>query len=361
MNCTYTLVHGRQSSKNRGDYGLIELLVCFEDKKKSYLSTKTYVKYSDWNKRLRSIKPESAEFAYAQKRVDDFVQKIKGLEHITPNFSPDTLRDRHRAVNESDLSAGTLNLAIRRVIDQSTRKAQGTIDNYNQTLAKLNEYDPSINLSLLAQSPISVVHGFDKFLFIKGLAPTTIDKLHSICRTLFSVVHSIYFSGQNYVDPYDGWDFSANTKDNVFLTDKDITLLENHDVYPFGSEECYVRDAFLLAYYTGVRYSDMDKLIHDNITTINGTDTFMFYPKKSTVFNKKPKKAIVPITDKVRRIMDKYEFCFLIPDDYTMRKHIRTICFEAGINYEFKYIKYEGIKTSHVTARSQKPIVTGKQ
>ena len=70
--------------------------------------------------------------------------------------------------------------------------------------------------------------------------------------------------------------------------------------------------------------------------------------KKSTVFNKKPKKAVVPVTDKIRRLLDKYDFVFPVPSDTLMRKMIKTIAIYSGLNTPFKYVEYSGMSSKNI-------------
>ena len=360
MKCNYVFVHGRQSTRSRGDYGLIELLVSFENGKKTYLSTKTYCKFTDWHKTSRSVKPSSDDFSYVTPRLDYFIADVKTSENDCKmsgrEWNPSELKRRRSSVVIADGDSGTLNLAIHRIILGERRKSQGTIDNYNQALDKLNEFDPAIPLAVL-NKPFKMVSDLDTFLFDKGLAPTTIDKIHSIFRSLFSNVYKTYFrpGEDNYIDPYETWEFSGNTKDNIFLTDKDIKKIEAIS-FDFGTAQDLVRDAFLLAYYTGVRYSDMDKLVHDNILDIDGRQVFSFLPKKSTTFNKKPKRAIVPITNNIRYILDKYNWVFPTPGEYLLRKHVRYVCACAGLAFDFKYIKYEGQDAKEIIVPAYKRI-----
>ena len=122
--------------------------------------------------------------------------------------------------------------------------------------------------------------------------------------------------------------------DKIFLTDDEIQRIYKLDLSGQGSIEA-VRDLFIIACYTGFRFSDFSTLEQSHITDS--------YITKKTLKTKT--KVIIPIHPVVREILEKYNY--ILPKciaNTHANSHLKTIAEMAKINTEIEVIKTIGGK-----------------
>ena len=122
--------------------------------------------------------------------------------------------------------------------------------------------------------------------------------------------------------------------DKIFLTDEEIQRIYKLDLSGQGSIES-VRDLFIIACYTGFRFSDFSTLEPSHITDS--------YITKVTI--KTRTKVIIPIHPVVREILEKYNY--ILPKciaNTHANSHLKTIAEMAKINSNIEVIKTIGGK-----------------
>jgi site-specific recombinase XerD len=122
--------------------------------------------------------------------------------------------------------------------------------------------------------------------------------------------------------------------DKIFLTDEEIQRIFKLDFSGQGSIET-VRDLFIIACYTGFRFSDFSSLEASHITDS--------YITKKTLKTKT--KVIIPIHPVVREILEKYNYNLpkCIANTHA-NSHLKTIAEMAKINSDIEVIKTIGGK-----------------
>lgn len=122
--------------------------------------------------------------------------------------------------------------------------------------------------------------------------------------------------------------------DKIFLTDEEIQRMYKLDLSGQGSIES-VRDLFIIACYTGFRFSDFSTLEQSHITDS--------YITKKTLKTKT--KVIIPIHPVVREILEKYNY--ILPKciaNTHANSHLKTIAEMAKIDSDIEVIKTIGGK-----------------
>lgn len=122
--------------------------------------------------------------------------------------------------------------------------------------------------------------------------------------------------------------------DKIFLTDEEIQRIYKLDLSGQGSIEA-VRDLFIIACYTGFRFSDFSTLEPSHITDN--------YITKKTLKTKT--KVIIPIHPIVREILEIYNY--ILPKciaNTHANSHLKTIAEMAKINSDIEVIKTIGGK-----------------
>jgi len=104
---------------------------------------------------------------------------------------------------------------------------------------------------------------------------------------------------------------------HVALSEKDLKVLENLELNEVKS---YYRDLFLIGVYSGQRFSDYKrfdkKFIEGNNIVIRAKKTGQF--------------SYIPINNKLKRLLDKYDWLFSTISSQKFNDHIHEICRIAG-------------------------------
>jgi site-specific recombinase XerD len=188
----------------------------------------------------------------------------------------------------------------------------------------------------------------------KYLAVNTIGKK---IRTLKVFLNAATEKGINKYMKYKSKNFKAISEeaDNIYLTKEELTQFYKHDL----SKKPYlekVRDLFVVAAWTGVRYSDIQQIRPERITD----NIFTIKQQKKT-----GKKAVIPINGVVWNIINKYKGKLPKPisnqkfNDYLKEAarlaKINSVFIKTeninGMRIEKKYPKHELIST-HTARRS---------
>ena len=77
--------------------------------------------------------------------------------------------------------------------------------------------------------------------------------------------------------------------EKIYLTREEIGKFKTVEL---NERLSHVRDSFLFGCYTGLRYSDLKKLVSDNIQEVNGTKVVSFTPQKTNSYFKKTRKKV---------------------------------------------------------------------
>lgn len=110
--------------------------------------------------------------------------------------------------------------------------------------------------------------------------------------------------------------------DNIALTEKELKLIAEHD---FSANERYerVRDVFILGCYTGLRFSDVNRLQAENV----GERMIVVRQKKTD------NTVVIPVHPEFRRIWEKYGGKLpRVSTPQNFNNLIKCVCKECGLN-----------------------------
>ena len=126
----------------------------------------------------------------------------------------------------------------------------------------------------------------------------------------------------------------------ICLTEKELHRLQHFRVPVEKPSLFRVKDIFLFACYTGLRYSDIANLRYANVTD----DHIAVIPRKTG------KCIRIPLNDGSRAILKKYmrpdckgaDTIFPCPTLQKMNSHLKSLCRLAGITSEITLVSYHG-------------------
>ncbi len=163
----------------------------------------------------------------------------------------------------------------------------------------------------------------------KGLAINTVGK------TIKNLKIFLRDCGRKKItEPIDTSDFKTYQEeaDNIYLNEEEIDKIYDHDLKDNPKME-KVRDLFVLGCYTGLRFSDLNKIKPGNIRK-----EFLYIRQGKTMTN-----VVIPLNKTALTIIKKYDGG--IPQGIHMNdfnKHIKIIADKVGINDEIIQTRRRG-------------------
>ena len=162
----------------------------------------------------------------------------------------------------------------------SLQLKNGTISNHKNTLKHLYNFMPDIRFSDI---DYTLVLKFHRFLIASKLSTNTIAKIMKIFRRYVSLAMDEDIFVTNAFRKYH---IQMEKTQKSTLSERELKKLENVDTK--NEEELKTKSTFLLATYTGLRYSDASDTHKHNIKTINKKKWLCLNQKKTGVLVKIP-------------------------------------------------------------------------
>lgn len=122
--------------------------------------------------------------------------------------------------------------------------------------------------------------------------------------------------------------------EKIFLTMTEISKLLEVEVS--GRLE-RIRDVFVFACFTGLRYSDFSKVTKENIVEKSGQKYLSFIPQKTnSITNRNVKRVEIPLVPIVLQILDKYHdkgvYSLPVLSNQKMNEYLKELGQKAGID-----------------------------
>lgn len=179
-------------------------------------------------------------------------------------------------------------------------------------------------------------NGFIQYLNSQNFAKNTVGKQIKVLKTILNasadrgINTNLFFKSKIFKKPLED-------VDKIYLSEKEIQDIYKVDLTSEGKSYQAVRDLFIIACYTGFRFSDFSTLTKEHISEHFITKTTM----------KTRAKVVIPIHPIVREILAKYDN--EIPRSYTnayVNGHLKEIAKKAKINGDVEIIKTIAGKTA---------------
>lgn len=204
----------------------------------------------------------------------------------------------------------------------SSNKSDGTKKSYNRVFSDLKEYADAKKKHLsFDRIDIDFYNNFVHFLQSKGYAPNTIGTRIKVLKTFMS---ESYERGLHNCLDFKKKAFSKPSEETsaIYLTESDLDLLYNLDLSQ-DLKLSNVRDWFLIAAYTGLRFSDFSRLTENNIS--HNEITIKTQKTGATV--------VIPLHTIVKSILEKYNYVLpRMMSNQKFNEYIKEVCKKAQID-----------------------------
>lgn len=243
--------------------------------------------------------------------------------------------DKYKPKEEKPQTS-TLLTAIRAYIEDSktritkskTTVTPRTIMNLKQTerhitnFLSAKKHLPDIDIKLVDKS---FYNDFINYLYDLGFTANTCGKHIKALKTILNALPMAQQIVCPILDKPRETPILAEDIANVAL--KEPELLRIADVELPSVTLDRVRDQFLMLAWTGCRYSDLDKLVKENIkTSSTGKQFFKMRQQKTGT------EVYIPILPEVERILNKYDFNMPRPlSNQKFNSYLKDVCMAAGL------------------------------
>jgi integrase len=236
---------------------------------------------------------------------------------------------------------------------------------YLLTLNKLKAFRKTVYFEDIS---FGLINEFDRYLFKKGLGTNSVGKHHDRLKTYINMAIKNDFLKIDQ-NPYNKFKVGGEEPDRVYLTIEELNQMEELAIPPGKKHLERIRDVFLMATYTGLRYGDVTSLTAAHVvrsqrgislslkaekTGKNLTLPLYFLFREEEAEQSKPEKLIskyLKIIDALGEDEDARNIPFFSVTNQYMNRALKEIARMAGINKNL---------TSHVARRTFATIMATK-
>lgn len=284
----YKIVFNRSGKLNSRGEGLLEV-ECSQNGRRKYFTTHIYARPENYSKGFIIGTENASGLNYTLCKK---MQEIEAIEiEFIKNGTAVTLSMLKESYKMYAIPSAKINDFGTEVIAQSDKKKL-TKMNYQTLLNNLEKFRKN---TILSDIDYQYLIAYEKWLRDSGIAHNTkVSRL----RLLRSLLNEAKRRGAIQVNPFDNFKIQQMVSKKGYLTYED---LHNVEQIKLEGREDIVRDGFLIACYTGLRFSDVISLRKNNI--VDG------WIKKQMI--KTTLTVDIPINDlfdgKMVKILEKYK------------------------------------------------------
>lgn len=324
----FTLIHNFKK-KLRKDGTAIINLKAYLDGKRKYISTKIYVKPTQWSKRLSQVVDHPNANAYNA----EIHRQLNELE----NYAYDWVR-KHGSITLNQLDGyfkyddtGSFTDFWKYELANDTKLEKETKKKHKTALNYWTKFQKDVQFSELTYN---LIRDFDTFLYKHKLHTNTVFTHHKQVRKYINVAirSDLLDSNKN---PYLKFTPKLVPTDRTVLTVPEVQLIE---ALTFRKSEFYlelIRDMFLFSCYTGLRFADTSSLQYENIDQTEEGLVLNIIAKKTT------KQLILPL----------YKLYQRKPEDIIL-KHKKDLLYHRGLVFHKYSNQYFNRTLKEVAARA---------
>ena len=230
--------------------------------KKIYLSIGFDVPKKYWNEKEQTVKNGYRDTTLINQKINSIKSNILSLiiksDATDKNITPDDIKNlTKKTANDNKLTSYIEN-QITKEFDNNNL-ALGTKRIYTSLLNHLKKFSPSINIDELNPE---YWENLEKYFKSKGHSRNTIFERFTEFKTQ---INQAVKDGLIDKNPFTGMTVKKDKKRREFLILSEIETIENYRKKCTSKRDLKIVTPFLLACYTGLRFSDIYNLKWENI------------------------------------------------------------------------------------------------
>ena len=260
----------------------------------------------DWNEAKQLVKGRNEEVKIINNRLDKIRTRIQDvynqLESLGDTFDVLTIKERFLGNRKEKGLLEVFNSVIKDIEAKvGTDYSPGTLKHYETSKKRLVEFlKIRSDKSDIALSKIdfSFLNSFDVFLKTeKKVMPNTALSYH---KHLKKVINTAIALGYTSHCPYESFKPTRNETNRDFLTINELNLIQNKKISV--SRLDFIRNVFVFAAYTGLSFSDIEKLSSNHIQKGSDGNDWVIIDRTKT-----ESRCRIPLLPAAKEVLKKYE------------------------------------------------------
>ncbi|WP_081661787.1 site-specific integrase [Gillisia sp. JM1] len=302
--------------------------------------TKKIIPLDCWDKRNQRVKRNYPGYLSTNVYLSKYSQRVEDIvntafiEEVDPtvSFVKDQFNGRYKS--KTVLESLTFWDFVDKFMDKAAKRlTKNTNKSYRTSFKNLKKFEKHAKMKLDWQN-IDMDFYYDYQDYYLNFLDLKMNGFGKIIKLLKTVLNEATDQGYNTNKTYKSKNFKVLKEDvdNIYLNELELKILLDLDLSDDKKLE-KVRDLFIVGCYTGVRFSDLGQLNHQNI---KGE---MIYIKAQ----KTGKDLVIPILGETRAIIDKYDG--YLPKPFTnqvMNRYLKELGELAGIDGDFNTYNNKG-------------------
>ncbi|MBD0824415.1 site-specific integrase [Aestuariibaculum marinum] len=305
---TFSILFWADNSSSKNPNALLYARITVNQKRVN-ISLKRHIPYDLWNAKTKKVKGNSIQARQVNQYLDEVYTKLfqiykdltyKG-ELVTAQFVKSIF------TGETALSKTLMDLVSYHKSQFKNTLSPGTIVNYGITenyLKRFLESSRKTNDIYLKQLNFEFLCDFVAYLknywpegHPRQISNNTVMKHVQRLRKMVTLAYHMEWIEK---DPFVKWKSVFEKREREFLSNLEITKLENHEFVI--DRLARVRDLFIFSCFTGISYIDIMSLTEDNLVKGIDGSLWIFTERK-----KSKTKVKIPLLDKAEALIKKYQ------------------------------------------------------
>lgn len=323
----YTLVYNRKAKLSKDGTAPIHIRAYLNGERK-YFATEIKLRPDQWDAKKMRVKSNVANYIQINKYLRDEIDKLEKKEfEILNNKGDVTLNDicnvSKSEKNKFDFLKFYFDFYTKnKKIEPATKKAYGTV--YNHLKEWQNGHIPFENITF------KFLKEFENYCLNNGINQNTTGKY---LKTIRAIVNAAINYGYMTLDkyPFRGFRIKSVNGHREYLTPQEIEKIESLD--GLNPTHQKIKDMYLFAVYTGLRFSDVIRINIKHIQDIDGKKYLSLpYMKKTGEPLRIP--IFLLFNGKAVELLEKYTDKDYFFDDYTaqyVNRELKKLAELAGI------------------------------
>jgi len=258
----YNVVYDRKKQADKKGNAVVQI-EAYQNGNRKYFSTGIYLAPEQWSKKKNE--PKDPYHSSQIRKVIAYYEKFERETRHNRQDGQFSLTDFDQLkIKKVEDASQTIELTFNQFFASQIKARDKEIkwNTYLQQMAclnLLNQFNPAIAFGDLKFKLVDELH---QFMMGKGHCSSTSNKRHKIIRSYLNKAIKLELLIRN---PYDNFDIPTPVVNKMALLGSEIKSLESLKFVDAHGRPERVRDMFLFATYTGLRWGDVSQLTRRNL------------------------------------------------------------------------------------------------
>ncbi len=295
-----------KKSKSRADGICPVYCRCTMNGQRFEISTSFFLSSEMWNESKQLVKGRTEDVRIMNNRLDKIRTRIQDiynqLESIGETFDVLSIKEKFLGNRKEKGLLEVFDSVVNSIEARLDKDySLGTLKHYRTTKKRLVEFikiSTERNDIALSKIDFSFLSSFDVFLKTKkNVMPNTALTYH---KHLKKVINTAIAFGYVSHCPYDSFKPTRNETNRDFLTLQELTHIQSKKIDILRLD--FIRNIFVFACYTGLSYSDIEKLSSNHIQKGSDGNDWIIIDRTKT-----ESRCRIPLLPAAKEVLKKYE------------------------------------------------------